>query len=58
MTQMVSVTQYVHLMMLKRFDIYELDYKLINFVAVLPDRARPHTILIGCDILLIMPRLV
>ncbi len=34
MTQMVSVTQYVHLMMLKRFDIYELDYKLIHFVAV------------------------
>ncbi len=32
---MVSVTQYIHLMMLKRLNIYELDldYKRIHFVA-------------------------
>ncbi len=54
-TKMVSVTQYVHLMMLKRFNIYELDYKLVHFVAsaVRFQRARPHTLLIGCDIWLI-----
>ncbi len=33
MTKMLSVTQYVHLMMLKNFNIYELDYKRIHFVA-------------------------
>ncbi len=32
-TKMVSVTKYVHLMMLKMLNIYELDYKLIQFVA-------------------------
>ncbi len=32
MTKMVSDTQYVHFMMLKRFNIYELDYKRIHFV--------------------------
>ncbi len=33
MTKMVSVTQYVLLIMLKRFNIYELDYKHTHFVA-------------------------
>ncbi len=32
-TKIVSVTQYVLLIMLKRFNIYELDYKHTNFVA-------------------------
>ncbi len=31
---MLSVTHYVHLLMLKSFNIYELDYKHIHFVAV------------------------
>ncbi len=59
MTKMVSVTQYVHLIMLKRFNIYELDNKRIHFVvrAVrFPERARPHTLLIDCDIWLILSR--
>ncbi len=33
MTKIVSVTQYVLLIMLKSFFIYELDYKYNNFVA-------------------------
>ncbi len=52
MTKMVSVTQYVHVIMFKKFNIYELDYKRIYFVASavrLLDRLRPHTLLIGCD---------
>ncbi len=32
MTKMLSDTQYVHLMMLKSFNIYELDYKHIHFI--------------------------
>ncbi len=52
---MVSVTQYVLLIMLKRFFfIYELDYKHTHFVDALSGRARPHTLLIGCDIWLIL----
>ncbi len=34
MTKMVSVTQYVLLIMLKRFNIYELDYKHTHFFAI------------------------
>ncbi len=52
MTKMVSVTQYVHVIMFKRFHIYELDYKRIHFVASavrLSDS--PHTFLIGCDLI-------
>lgn len=43
-----SISQYVHLIMLKRFNIYELDHTFIHFVA-LPKTARPHPLLIGCD---------
>ncbi len=32
MTKIVSVTQYVFLIILKCFNIYELDYALISFV--------------------------
>ncbi len=32
-SKMVSVTQYVHLIMLKRFNTNELDHKCIYFIA-------------------------
>ncbi len=44
-SKMVSVTQYVHLIMLKRFNTNELDHKCIYFIvsAVLFQRASAHT---------------
>ncbi len=51
-TKMVSVTQYVHSILLKMFNCYELDntYSFHCECRALSERARPHTILIGCDI--------
>ncbi len=43
MTKMLSVTQYVHLMMLKRFNIYELNYKRFVASAVRFQREPAHS---------------
>ncbi len=49
-TKIASVTQYSFcIIMLKRFNIYELDYPFSCECSVLAKRLRPHSVLIGCD---------
>ncbi len=52
----LSVTQYVHLIILKRFNIYELDYKLIHFVVSVVRFQRATHASNCCNIWLILLR--